>query len=135
MADLGISSKLLQWFIRQCPNLTLKALNDHMCVGDTKDKPISDRKIIFIPKLTERIDIKRYRPISLLNTLYRLCDICLTQRITCMIKESEIFSNNIYAYRRFFSIPDAILTLCSTIENIKCSGTITCIIQGQGQGF
>ena len=125
----GISAKLLAWFIERCPNLILKALNDQMCLGDTKDKPINDRNIIFIPKPTERTDIKRYRPISLLNTLYRLCDICLTQRITCMIEDSNIFSHNIYAYRRSFSIPDAILTLCSTLENIKCSGTKTCIIQ------
>ena len=116
-------------FIEQCPNLILKALNEQMCIGDTKDKPINDRNIIFIPKPSDRIDIKKYRPISLLNTLYRLCDICLTQRITCVIEESNIFSHNTYAYRRSFSIPDAILTLCSTIENIKCSGIRTCIIQ------
>ena len=73
----GISSKLLEWFIEQCPNLILKALNDQMCLGDIKDKPIKDRKKIFIPKPSDRIDIKRYRPISLLNTLYRLCDIYL----------------------------------------------------------
>ena len=53
-----------------------------------------------------------------------------------MIEESNIFSHNTYAYRRSFSIPDAILTLCSTIENIKCSGTRTCIIQTDiGAGF
>ena len=125
----GISSKLLEWFIEQCPNLILKALNDQMCIGDTKDKPINDRNIIFIPKPSDRIDIKKYRPISLLNTLYRLCDICLTQRITRVIEDSNIFSHNTYAYRRSFSIPDAIITLCSTIENIKCSGIKTCIIQ------
>ena len=125
----GISAKLLEWFTEQCPNLTLKAINDQMCVGETQDKPINDRNIIFIPKPSDRIDIKRYRPISLLNTLYRLCDICLTQRITRAIEQSNIFSHNTYAYRRSFSIPDAILTLCSTIENIKCSGIKTCIIQ------
>ena len=54
----GISSKLLEWFIEQCPNLILKALNDQMCLGDTKDKPINDRNIIFIPKPSDRIDIK-----------------------------------------------------------------------------
>ena len=125
----GISAKLLEWFLEQCPNLTLKALNDQMCLGETQDKPINDRNIIIIPKPSDRIDIKRYRLITLLNTLYRLCDICLTQRITRVIEQSNIFSHNTYAYRRSFSIPNAILTLCSTIENIKCSRIKTCIIQ------
>ena len=45
----GISAKLLEWFIEQCPNLILKALNDQMFLGDTKDKPINDHNIINRP--------------------------------------------------------------------------------------
>ena len=58
----GISAKLLEGFIEQCPNLTLKALNDQMCIGDTQDKPINNRNIIFIPKPSDRIDIKKIPP-------------------------------------------------------------------------
>ena len=46
-------------------------------------------------------------PISLLNTLYRVADICLTQRLTYVIESSNIFSHNTYAYRKSFSIPNA----------------------------
>ena len=46
-----------------------------------------------------------------------------------MIEQSKNFSHNTYVYRRCFSIPNAILTLCSTIENIKCSGIKICLIQ------
>ena len=65
----GISYKLLEWFIGQCPNLILNALNYQMCKGDTKEKAINKRNIIFIPKPNSRIDTKRYCPISFLNTL------------------------------------------------------------------
>ena len=81
------------------------------------------------PKPVERLDIKQFRPISLLNILYRVADICLTQRLTYVIESSNIFSHNTYKYRKSFSIPDAILTLCTTIENIQLSKTKVCIIQ------
>ena len=84
---------------------------------------------IFIPKPVDRLDIKKFRPISLLNTLYRVSDICLKQRLTYVLESSNIFSPNTYAYRKSFSILNAILTLCTTIENIKLSNTKVCIIQ------
>ena len=125
----GISAKLLAWFSGICPNLILKAINEQMLTGNSENKEVNNRNMIFIPKPSDQIDIKRYRPISLLNTLFRLGDICLTQRLTNIIEKFNIFSHNTYAYRKSFSIPDAILTLCSTIENIKCSKTKVCIIQ------
>ena len=64
-----------------------------------------------------------------MNTLYRVADICLTQRLNYVLESSNIFSHNTYAYRKSFSIPDAILTLCTTIENIKLSNKKVCIIQ------
>ena len=35
----GISAKLLEWFIVQCPNLTLKAINDQMCLVKLRTNP------------------------------------------------------------------------------------------------
>ena len=64
-----------------------------------------------------------------MNTLYRVADICLTQRFNFVLESSIIFSHNTSAYRKSFSIPDAILTLCTTIENIKLSNTKVCNIQ------
>ena len=90
---------------------------------------MNERTIIFIPKPTDRLDIKKVRPISLLNTLYRVADICLTQRLNYVLESSNIFSHNTYTYRKSFSIPDAILTLCTTIENIKLRNTKVGIIQ------
>ena len=125
----GISSKLLECFSKICPNLILKAINEEMFSGNSNGKAVNKRTIIFIPKPTDRLDIKKIRPISLLNTLYRVADICLTQRLNYVLESSNIFSHNTYAYRKSFSIPDAILTLCTTIENIKLSNTKVCIIQ------
>ena len=55
----GISSKLLEWFSKICPNLILKAINEQMFSGNSNDKAVNERTIIFIPKLTDRLDIKK----------------------------------------------------------------------------
>ena len=55
----GISSKLLDWFANICPNLILKAINEQMLTGKSEEKEVNNRNIIFIPKPSDRIDIKK----------------------------------------------------------------------------
>ena len=96
-----------------------------MFSGNSNDKAVNERTIIFILKPVNRLDIKKFRPISLLNTLYTVADICLTQRL----ESSNIFSQNTYTYRKSCSIPDAILNIMYNYRKHQLSNTQVCIIQ------
>ena len=96
-----------------------------MFSGNSNGKAVNECPIIVILKPVDRLDIKKIRPISLLNTLYTVADICLTQRL----ESSNIFSHNTYAYRKSFSIPDAILNIMYNNWKHQLSNTKVCIIQ------
>lgn len=118
----GVTGSLLRFFHSICPRLLLKAVNCEMLEGKCYGKPIMRRNLIFIPKSVEQITIKRYRPISLLNSTLKLADTCIVQRLVLGLQNANILPSGMSAYRKGHSICDANLSLQSFIENCQYTG-------------
>ena len=119
----GVSGKLLELLHSICPRIILFAINNELCEGLCQGKEIMQRRIIFIPKPnSEKINIKRFRPISLLNLNLRLADTCITRRLTAGLERGKILPSFVSAYRKGHSVVDAIISLQCFIENAKITG-------------
>ena len=126
----GVSVQLLKLIHEYCPGLILYAINHELLEGRCKGKKIMDRKIIFIPKpQSTKKDIKRFRPISLLNILYRLADTCVGNRISSSLDRGNVLPSYVSAYRKGFSVVDSILTLRCFIENAQANDKKMVMIQ------
>ena len=113
----GISGKLLTFLHSICPRLICHSLNHELLEGKCADKEIMLRKIIFLAKPTNKITIKRWRPISLMNGLYKVADSCIVNRLVVGLQNGNILPPFMSAYRAGFSTLDAILSLQTFIDN------------------
>ena len=55
----GISSKVLEWFSKICPNLILEAINQQMLSGNSENKPVNERTIILYPNQVIGLTLKK----------------------------------------------------------------------------
>ena len=119
----GVSGKLLEFIHILCPKILLQAINQEILEGQCQGKSIMQRRIIFIPKPnSEKINIKRFRPISLLNLTFRLADTCIVRRLCAGLERGKILPSFVSAYRKGHSVLDAIISLQCFIENAKNTG-------------
>ena len=119
----GVTGKLLELIHSLCPRILLMAVNKEIFEGQCKGKSVMQRRIIFIPKPnSEKINIKRFRPISLLNLTFRLADTCLVRRLGAGLERGKILPSFVSAYRKGHSVLDAIISLQCFIENAKVTG-------------
>ena len=113
----GVTGSLIKLLHNICPRLFCKVINEEILTGSCKGKDIMLRKLIFIPKPTQKITIKRFRPISLLNVLFKLGDSCVVNRLVIGLQNAKIFPSFMSAYRAGFSTIDSILSLQTFIDN------------------
>ena len=113
----GVTGSLIKFLHEICPRLFCKVINDQILTGCCKGKDIMLRKLIFIPKPTQKITIKRFRPISLLNVLFKLGDSCVVNRLVIGLQNAKILPSFMSAYRAGFSTIDSILSLQTFIDN------------------
>ena len=124
----GISGSLLRIIHSICPRLLLKAVNDEILKGECGGKLLMRRNLIFIPKSIEQITIKKYRPISLLNSTLKLADTSIVQRLVLGLQNANILTSDMSAYRKGHSISDANLSLQTYIENCQYTGKKMAIV-------
>ena len=118
----GVTGKLLRFIHNFCPRLFCHAINNELFAGKCKGKDIMLRRLIFIPKPTDKITIKRYRPISLLSAFYKLGDSCAVNRLVVGLQNAKILPPYMSAYRSGFSTIDSILSLQTFIDNANHTG-------------
>ena len=88
------------------------AINMEILKGGCVDKEIMLRKLIFIPKPNyDKITIKRFRPISLVNSLFKVADNCVVSRIVSGLENAKTLPPYMSAYRSGHSTTDAIISL------------------------
>ena len=114
----GCTGKLLIYLFSFIPRVICKGINEQVLQGLCSDKPLMERRIICIPKPNStKQTIKRFRPISLLSSLYKLADSCIVARLVAALENNKILPSYAFAYRRGLSSTDAILSLQAFIEN------------------
>ena len=114
----GCTGKLLIYLFSFIPRVICKGINEQVLQGLCSDKPLMERRIICIPKPNStKQTIKRFRPISLLSSLYKLADSCIVARLVAALENNKILPPYAFAYRRGLSSTDAILSLQAFIEN------------------
>ena len=118
----GLTGRLLRFIYNICPRLFCHAINNELFAGKCEGKEIMLRRLIFIPKPTDKITIKRYRPISLLSSFYKLGDSCAVNRLVSGLQNAKIFPPYMSAYRPGFSTIDSILSLQTFIDNANHTG-------------
>ena len=118
----GVTGRLLSFIHKICPRLFCHAINYELFAGKCEGKDIMLRRLIFIPKPTDKITIKRFRPISLLSSFYKLGDSCAVNRLVSGLQNAKIFPPYMSAYRPGFSTLDSILSLQTFIDNANHTG-------------
>ena len=118
----GLSGKLLRFIHSFCPRLICHAINNELFTGKCAGKDIMLRRLIFIPKPTDKITIKKWRPISLLSAFYKLGDCCAVNRLVSGLQNAKILPPFMTAYRAGFSTIDSILSLQTFIDNANHTG-------------
>ena len=113
----GLTAKLLTFIHSFCPRLICHSINNELFLGKCEGKDVMLRRLIFIPKPTDKITIKRYRPISLLSAFYKLGDSCAVNRLVTGLQNAKILPPYMSAYRSGFSTIDSILSLQTFIDN------------------
>ena len=113
----GVTSKLLAFIHGFCPRLICHSINNELFSAKCVGKEVMLRRMIFIPKPTDKITIKRYRPISLLSAFYKLGDSCAVNRLVTGLQNAKILPPYMSAYRSGFSTIDSILSLQTFIDN------------------
>ena len=130
----GVSGDLLRMLHSFCPRLLLKMVDSELLKGLCAEKKICERNLIFLPKNNGQITIKAHRPISLLNSAYKLGDSCIVQRLTTGLENAKVLPPCMSAYRKSHSISDANLSLQTFIENAQHSGQKMIIFSFDIQG-
>lgn len=119
----GISSEpkiLFEFLIKLLPNFVTKALNNLYFI-DIDHSPfafIKHRNIVFIPKRgTDLSDPKNFRPISLLETVYKILSKALNQKIRPHL--STLIDSEQFGFMPQKHMSTASLSMTSTINHIK----------------
>ena len=119
----GVTGKLIIFVHSICPRLVHYAINMEILKGGCVDKEIMLRKLIFIPKPNyDKITIKRFRPISLVNSLFKVADNCVVSRIVSGLENAKTLPPYMSAYRSGHSTTDAIISLQCFINNANMTG-------------
>ena len=119
----GVTGRLFTFLHSYCPRLICHAINSEIYKGKCADKMIMTKRLIFIKKPgVQKITIKRFRPISLLNNFLKVGDACIVNRLIAGLENAKILPSYMSAYRSGHSTIDAILSLQTFINNADHSG-------------
>ena len=119
----GCTGRLLTFLHSICPRLICYAINNQLLRGACAEKDVMIKRLIFIPKPgVNKNTIKKYRPISLLNSILKLADTCIVSRLVASLENGKVLPPYMFAYRTGFSTTDAILSLQTFIDNANYTG-------------
>ena len=119
----GCTGRLLTLIHSLCPRLICHAINNQILTGYCVNKQIMIKRLIFIPKPgVNKKSIKKFRPISLLNSILKLADTCVVNRLVASLENGKILPPYMFAYRSGFSTTDAIISLQTFIDNANHTG-------------
>ena len=119
----GCTGRLLTFLHSICPRLFCYAINNQILKGACADKEIMIKRLIFIPKPgVDKKSIKKFRPISLLNSILKLADTCVVNRLVAALENGKVLPSYMFAYRSGYSTTDAIISLQTFIDNANHTG-------------
>lgn len=120
----GIINEILKILMDSETNVKTitKLLHSYQISGQT---PEQDQigKIIVLPKETPWNESEdKLRPITLLDTIYKVCTAILTKRLTKVINEYQILKGANYGFHTGYSATDALALIRSAIETANITG-------------
>ena len=117
----GISTQppvLFEFLINLLPNFVTKALNNlyTMNLDNSEFKFIKDRNIVFIPKKDNDLsDLSNFRPISLLEVVYKLITKTLNMKLSTYLP--MIVSEDQHGFMKNRQMANASLSITTTISH------------------
>ena len=121
----GQSIAIFKFIFTQVPKLMLAAVNQAVFVPNLLHSKtfdwILERRIIFIPKNGKSPDkIGNFRPLSLLESFYKILTRILTVRLAATL--DTVLYNEQHGFRTGRSCQTAVLPVLEAIKDAECSG-------------